>query len=160
MTKRFSDGAGSSETIEIRPRPMIIMGLIAISLCLLMLGVPTVRRTLDLSEVVVASFGVALGAAFISVAMRTRYMVVNDDALTYYPAGVSILFADVTQMLPPIFDSIERQRDIRLEMKQAGLRWYPLRYHSLGKTLHISLFGVDKAALYRALETRLGKASS
>lgn len=159
MTKRFSDGAGSSETIEIRPRPMIIMGLIAISLCLLMLGVPTVRRTLDLSEVVVASFGVVLGAAFISVAMRTRYMVVNDDALTYYPAGASILFEDVAQMLPPIFDSIQRQRDIRLEMKQASLRWYPLRYHSLGKTLHIGLFGVDKAALYRALETRLGKAS-
>ena len=159
MTKRFSDGAGSSETIEIRPRLMIIMGVIAIALCLLMLGLPMVRRTLDGSEVVVAFVGVALGAAFIAVAMRTRYIVVNDDAVTYYPAGVSIVFEDVARMLPPVFDSIERQRDIRLEMKQAGLRWYPLRYHSLGKTLHIGLFGVDKAALNRAIETRLGKAS-
>lgn len=159
MTKRFSDGAGASETIEIRPRPMMIMGVMAIAVCSLMIGLPMVRRTLDLSDVVIAFVGVAMGAAFIAVAMRTRYIFVDDHALTYYPAGVSILFEDVARMLPPVFDSIERQRDIRLEMKQAGIRWYPLRYHSLGKNLHISLFGVDKAALNSALETRLGMAN-
>lgn len=159
MNENLTDGGRAPEVIEIRLKEMIIMGMMTSFVCLLSLGVPMVRRTLDTSEVVLFCFGTALGAAFIAVAMRTRYMVIDDDALTYYPAGASILFEDVARILPLTFDSIQRQRDIRLEMKQAGLRWYPLRYHSLGKTLHIGLFGVDKAALYRALETRLGKAS-
>ena len=158
MNENLTDGGRAPENIEIRLKEMIIMGMMAFIVCLLSLGVPMVRRTLDTSEVVLFCFGTALGAAFIAVALRTRYMVMDDHSLTYYPAGVSILFKDVARRLPPIFDSIERQRDIRLEMKQAGLRWYPLRYHSLGKTLHIGLFGVDKAALYRALEARLGTA--
>lgn len=159
MIETLNDATRAPERIEIRPKPLIILCMILFVICALLLGVPVLRRSLDASEVVIFAVAMALGPAVIVVALRTRYIVVDDHALRYEPAGVSILFSDVATLLPPVFDSIERQREIQLEMKQASLRWYPLRYHSLGKTLHIGLFGVDKAALYRALETRLGKAS-
>ena len=159
MTGDRSDGAGVPDILEIRVRPQIIIGGLLLMGGIAMLCLPIFRSRLDVGEVAGAALCIVVGVVAIAVALRLRYISIDDHALTYRPAGVSFLFEDVARMLPPIVDSIERQRDIRLEMKQASLRWYPLRYHSLGKTLHIGLFGVDKAALYRALETRLGKAS-
>lgn len=159
MTGGRSDGTDGPDILEIRARPQIIIGGLMVLGGIALLCLPIFRSRLDAGEVAGAAFCIAVGAVAIAVAFRLRYISIDDHSLTYLPAGASILFEDVARMLPPIFESIERQRDIRLEMKQAGLRWYPLRYHSLGKTLHISLFGVDKAALYCALETRLGKAS-
>lgn len=159
MTGGLKGGAGAPNIIEIKMQPHIIIGSLMLVGGVLLLSLPIFRSNLDNGEVIGAAVAIVIGLVEIALAFRLRFIIVDDHALTYQPAGVSILFEDVEKILPPIFDSIERQRDIRLEMKQAGLRWYPLRYHSLGRTLHISLFGVDKMALYRALETRLGKAS-
>ena len=159
MTGDRPDGARASDILKIRSRVPIVIGAVLVIGGVAMLCLPVFGARLDAGDVAGLVLSVVMGAVAIAVALRLRCIVIDDDALTYRPAGVSIPLRAVARVLPPTFDSIDRERAIRLEMKQAALWWCPLRYHGFGTTLHISLFGVDKPALYQALESRIGRAN-